>query len=75
MHACLCILNRVCARCATHRCGTRPDLYAGARFLLEEGKLNLTIRLLVEFKDMQRNEMFAQVCVLFLCCTAFLCAL
>jgi len=31
------------------------------RYLLEEGKLNLTIRLLVDFKDNQRNEMFAQV--------------
>jgi hypothetical protein len=31
------------------------------RYLLEEGKLNLTIRLLVEFKDMQRSEQFAQV--------------
>lgn len=37
------------------------DHSAGARFLLEEGKLNLTLRLLVEFKNMQRNEMFAQV--------------
>jgi hypothetical protein len=37
------------------------DPSAGARFLLEEGKLNLTLRLLVEFKNMQRNEMFAQV--------------
>ena len=31
------------------------------RYLLEEGKLNLTIRLLVEFKDAQRGEQFAQV--------------
>ena len=29
------------------------------RYLLEEGKLNLTLRLLVNFKDMQRQEKFA----------------
>lgn len=40
---------------------TLTSPFTGARFLLEEGKLNLTLRLLVEFKNMQRNEMFAQV--------------
>jgi len=30
------------------------------RFLLEEGKLNFALRVLVQFKDMQRNEMFSQ---------------
>jgi len=44
----------------------RPPRYSSVndwdRYLLEEGKLNLTIRLLVDFKDMQRGEMFAQVC-------------
>eukprot|EP00960_Hanusia_phi_P025804 745894-Hanusia_phi.AAC.1 len=29
------------------------------RFILEEGKLNLTLRLLVDFKDLQRQEQFA----------------
>jgi len=30
------------------------------RYLLEEGKLNLCLRLMIDFKDMQRQEMFAQ---------------
>ena len=29
------------------------------RYILEEGKLNLTLRLLVDFKDLQRQEQFA----------------
>jgi hypothetical protein len=39
----------------------RASAFVFDRYLLEEGKLNLTIRLLVEFKDMQRGEQFAQV--------------
>jgi len=30
------------------------------RYLLEEGKLNLCLRLMIDFKEMQRQEMFAQ---------------
>ncbi len=30
------------------------------RYLLEEGKLNLCLRLMIEFKSMQRQEMFAE---------------
>ena len=33
------------------------------RYLLEEGKLNLCLRLLIEFKTLQRQEMFAETLV------------